>query len=108
MIAGLILAAGAGTRFGGSGERSKLLAELDGRPLVEHAIRVACAVTELERVVVVLGCRADELRARVDFGRAEAVECPDWERGQSASLRCGVEALEGARRCWCCWATRRS
>jgi len=32
LIAGLILAAGAGTRFG---DESKLLATLDGRPLVE-------------------------------------------------------------------------
>ena len=34
MIAGLVLAAGAGTRFGGA----KQLAELDGRPLLEHAL----------------------------------------------------------------------
>jgi molybdenum cofactor cytidylyltransferase len=93
MIAGLILAAGAGTRFG---EESKLLAELDGRPLVEHAIRAACAVPGLERIVVVLGSRSEEVRARVDFGRAEPVACAGWDRGQSESLRCGVAALAGA------------
>ena len=51
MIAGLILAAGAGTRFG---EEPKLLAPLDGRPLVEYAIRAQSDVDELEPIVVVL------------------------------------------------------
>ena len=93
MIGGLVLAAGAGTRFGSA---SKLLAELDGRPLVEHAIRAQCQVAELERVVVVLGSAAEEVRARVGFGRAEPVVCPDWAEGQAMSLRWGVQALAGA------------
>lgn len=87
---GLILAAGAGTRFGAE---PKLLAELDGRPLLEHAIRAQCAVPELERVVVVLGAHADAIRERVDFLRAEPVVCADWRDGQSASLRRGIAAL---------------
>jgi CTP:molybdopterin cytidylyltransferase MocA len=86
----LVLAAGAGTRFG---ERSKLLAELEGRPLLEHAVAAACAVSELERVAVVIGAAAEEILARVDFMRAEPVVCSDWNEGQSASLRCGIEFL---------------
>jgi CTP:molybdopterin cytidylyltransferase MocA len=86
----LILAAGAGTRFG---ERSKLLADLEGRPLLEHAVAAQCEVDELERVVVVLGASADEILARVDLMRAESVLCPRWSEGQSASLRCGIEFL---------------
>jgi molybdenum cofactor cytidylyltransferase len=94
VIAGLVLAGGAGTRFGSD---SKLLAELDGRPLLEHAIRAQCSVAELARVVVVLGSRASEIVARCDwFGQAEPIVCPDWADGQSASLRCGVRALAGA------------
>ena len=96
MIAGLILAAGDGSRFGS--ERSKLLADLDGRPLLEHAIAAACAVPELGRVVVVLGARADEIVSSVTFGRAEPVICPEWAQGQSASLRCGVRALAGVEK----------
>jgi CTP:molybdopterin cytidylyltransferase MocA len=93
VTAGLVLAAGAGTRVGID---SKLLAELDGRPLLEHAVAAQCAVAALDRVVVVLGSRADEIRAQVDFGRAEVVVCEQWHAGQSASLRCGASALRGA------------
>jgi CTP:molybdopterin cytidylyltransferase MocA len=89
----LILAAGGGTRFG---PEPKLLAELDGRPLLEHAVRAQCAVRELERVVVVLGAHAERLLERVDFDRAEPVVCETWSQGQAASLRCGVEELRGA------------
>jgi molybdenum cofactor cytidylyltransferase len=94
VIGGLILAAGDGSRFGGSG--SKLLAELDGHPLLQYAVNAQCAVPELERVVVVLGASAEELRQRIDFGRAETVLCADWEDGQAASLRCGVGAFPEA------------
>src|SRR5205823_3560593 len=44
VIGGLVLAGGAGTRFGGG---SKLVAELEGRPLLEHAVRAPCAVPEI-------------------------------------------------------------
>jgi molybdenum cofactor cytidylyltransferase len=100
VVAGIVLAAGGGTRFGAGPSTSpgatKLLAELAGRPLLQYAIEAQCGVAELERVVVVLGAAADEVRARVEFGRAQAVVCKDWADGQSASLRRGVEALGGA------------
>jgi molybdenum cofactor cytidylyltransferase len=95
VIAGLILAAGEGSRFG---PEPKLLAELHGRPLLEHAVRTQCAVPELERVVVVLGAHAEQLRERVDFGRASVVVCDHWHEGQAASLRRGLEALRDAQR----------
>ena len=92
---GLILAAGEGVRFG---EEPKLLAELEGRPVLEHAVRSQCAVTGLERVVVVLGANAAGIMARVDFVCAEPVICEDWREGIAASLRRGVEELDGAER----------
>ncbi len=93
--AGLVLAAGAGTRFG---SETKLLADLGGRPLLEHALAAPCAVPELERVVVVLGARAQEILAAVEFERAEPVICDRWVEGVAASLRCGVDALPGYER----------
>jgi CTP:molybdopterin cytidylyltransferase MocA len=93
--AGLILAAGEGARFG---EEPKLLADLEGRPVLEHAVRSQCSVGGLERVVVVLGANAAGIMAGVDFMCAEPVICEDWREGIAASLRCGVKALEGAER----------
>jgi CTP:molybdopterin cytidylyltransferase MocA len=93
MIAAVVLAADCGSRFGAA----KQLAELDGMPLLEHALRAVEAVPAIDRLVVVLGARADEVRAGVDFGSAEVVVCEDWEEGQAASLRCGIDAIDGAR-----------
>jgi CTP:molybdopterin cytidylyltransferase MocA len=89
LIGGLVLAAGAGTRFGAT----KQLALLDGRPLLEHAIR-AMKVSPVERVVVVLGAGADEVTAGVDAQGATMIVCSRWEEGQSASLACGLAELE--------------
>jgi molybdenum cofactor cytidylyltransferase len=89
--AGLILAAGAGTRFG---EQTKQLADLRGKPLLQHAVDAMNAA--LSRVVVVLGHDAEAIRAAVGFGPAEVVLCVDWARGQGFSLREGVAALADA------------
>ena len=70
MIGGLVLAAGAGTRFGGP----KQLAELDGRPLLEHALR-AMTASPVGRVVVVLGALVEEVTASVDLHGAEPCTC---------------------------------
>jgi CTP:molybdopterin cytidylyltransferase MocA len=93
VIAAVVLAAGSGSRFGKS---AKQLAELDGIPLLEHALRAVQAVPAIDRIVVVLGARAEEIRAGVDFGAAEVVVCERWADGQAASLRCGIEAVADA------------
>ena len=92
MIVGLVLAAGAGTRFGAT----KQLAELDGRALLQHAVDAANAAAGLDRVVVVLGHEADCVRAAIDPGRAEVVVATDWAEGQSGSLRVGLAAAGDA------------
>lgn len=94
-VAALVLAAGAGTRFG---TEPKLLADLGGRPLLEHVVAAAYPVEAVERIVVVLGDRAEEVFRHVDFLDAEVVRCRDWAAGQSASLRRGLEALEGTEK----------
>jgi molybdenum cofactor cytidylyltransferase len=88
VIGGLVLAAGAGTRFGGW----KQLAELDGQPVLEHAIR-AMTAAPVERVVVVLGAGAEEVIAGVKRHGAHFFVCQRWEEGQSASLACGLAEL---------------
>ena len=75
MVACVVLAAGASTRFGSPKQR--LLVE----PVLERVRR-----SSVDDVVVVLGAHELETSAR-------AVACPDWERGPGASLRCGLSAL---------------
>jgi molybdenum cofactor cytidylyltransferase len=88
LIGGLVLAAGAATRFGAQ----KQLAELDGVPLLEHALR-RMRSAPVGRVVVVLGAGADEIVAAVDLHGADPLVCSRWAEGQSASLACGLAEL---------------
>jgi CTP:molybdopterin cytidylyltransferase MocA len=88
LIGGLVLAAGAATRFGAP----KQLAELDGIPLLEHALRTMTAAP-VGRVVVVLGSGADEIAAAIDLHGVEPRVCSRWAEGQAASLACGLAEL---------------
>jgi molybdenum cofactor cytidylyltransferase len=87
-VGGLVLAAGDSQRFGGP----KQLAELDGRPLLEHVL-IAMSKAPLDRVAVVLGSHADEVREQVPLHGAQAVVCEGWQEGLGASLRAGAAAL---------------
>lgn len=92
MIAGCVLAAGTSSRFGAE---AKQLADLDGRPLLEHVLETLSR-TELDRVVVVLGAEVDRILDEVDLHGAEPVVCERWADGQSASLACGLAEVEDA------------
>jgi CTP:molybdopterin cytidylyltransferase MocA len=93
-VLGLVLAAGGSTRMG----RPKQLAELDGRPLLDHVLR-ALASAPVDRTVVALGAGADEVRARVDLGRAEPVVVEDWAAGMGHVLASAL-ARVGAQDDW--------
>jgi molybdenum cofactor cytidylyltransferase len=90
-VAAIILAAGESRRFGGA----KLLAPLDGRPLVQHVIDAANA-SSCEPVVIVVGAGADLLVAAARLGRASVVRNPDYATGQASSLRVGLAAAGAA------------
>jgi molybdenum cofactor cytidylyltransferase len=92
VIAAVVLAAGGSTRFGSP----KQLAELDGRPLLDHALDSVRDAPGIDRIIVVVGAAADEIRDGVDLAGAEVVEAPNWEEGISASLRAGVRAAADA------------
>jgi molybdenum cofactor cytidylyltransferase len=87
-VAGIVLAAGAGERFGGP----KQLARWKGRPLLSYALQAA-REGGLSPIVVVLGARQDDVRSAV--GQAVVVENPEWQDGQSTSVRAGLSAVEG-------------
>jgi molybdenum cofactor cytidylyltransferase len=88
-IAGVILAAGAARRFGAQ----KLLAPLDGRPLLQHVIDAANASC-LEDIVVVLGADAEAVAAGVQPGRARLVRNDEYSSGMASSLQAGLRALD--------------
>jgi len=92
MIAGVVLAGGGSTRFGSP----KQLAQLDGRPLLEHALGAVRSVPAIERIIVVLGAEAELISDAIDFEGCEVVVAEDWDEGISASLRAGVAALPDA------------
>jgi nicotine blue oxidoreductase len=94
-VPAVVLAAGAGRRFGGE---PKLLAELDGRPLLDHVLAAAAAAESVGRVVVVVGARGGDVRPVAERRGAEVVLCEAWSDGQAASLRCGLEAVAGAEK----------
>ncbi|OWA11907.1 4-diphosphocytidyl-2C-methyl-D-erythritol synthase [Streptomyces sp. CS113] len=90
-VAGLLLAAGGGRRLGG---RPKALLEHRGHPLVEHAVG-ALRAAGCARVHVVLGARAEDVRARAALDGCVLVDNPDWEQGMGSSLRAGLHSLTG-------------
>lgn len=84
----LILAAGAGQRFGGG----KLLATLAGRTVIR---RVAEAVLQggFAEVLVVTGAEHDVIRLALAGLDIRIIHAPDWAEGMAASLRTGIAAL---------------
>ncbi|MFE1168979.1 NTP transferase domain-containing protein [Nocardiopsis sp. NPDC058789] len=81
-MAGLLLAAGSGSRLG----RPKALVELAGERLVDRGVRTlsggGCAP-----VLVVLGA------ADTGVSGAVTVHNPDWSTGMGSSLRAGIDAM---------------
>ena len=88
-IGGVILAAGEARRFGSQ----KLLAPLEGRPLLQHVIDAANA-SSLEEIVVVLGADAEAVTAAIKPGRARLVRNDDHASGMASSLQMGLRALD--------------
>lgn len=88
MIAGLILAAGAGSRFGGP----KALALLHGVPLAQRAVTLL-RQGGCEPAHLVLGAGAAEVEQRSDLHGATIVHNPEWASGIGSSLRAGLASL---------------
>lgn len=87
-VAGLVLAAGAGRRFG----RPKALIELDGELLVERAANTLCDAG-CSPVHVVLGAAATEVHERAELSRFTTITNEQWSTGMASSLQCGLSSL---------------
>lgn len=90
-LVGILLAAGAGRRFGGA----KLLHRLpDGRPIgvaAATSLRPAC-----DRLLAVVRRADDELAALLAGAGCEIIVCPEAEAGMGHSLAAGVRASADA------------
>ncbi|MCW6509339.1 nucleotidyltransferase family protein [Lichenifustis flavocetrariae] len=92
--AAVILAAGQASRYrqAGGAEPTKLIAPLDGEPLVRHVVRSALASMARPVIVVTGHAASDLVDALIDL----PVVCthnPDFAQGLSTSLQVGVSAV---------------
>jgi len=81
VIAAIVLAAGAATRFGAPKQR-----------LLLDDVLARLAAASVDEIVVVEGAYPLEPPGSASQD-VRIVRCPEWERGPGASLRCGLAAL---------------
>ncbi len=89
--AGVLLAAGAGTRMG---RPKALVRDADGTSWLRRAA-TALGDGGCDPVVVVLGCEHEAARDLLTGLDVRAVLARDWAQGMGASLRAGLEAVPG-------------
>ncbi|GAW65369.1 molybdenum hydroxylase accessory protein, YgfJ family [Geoanaerobacter pelophilus] len=87
-VAGIILAAGEGTRMG----RTKQLLPFGGKSMLEWVVDSALAAS-LHRVVVVVGHQAERIVPLLEGRPVEVALNQEYRRGQSSSLKCGLRLL---------------
>ena len=87
-VAGVLLAAGAGRRFG----MPKALVRHRGRLFVETAAEVL-REAGCDPVIVVLGASAEHARVSAELPGTTVIDNPDWASGMGSSLRVGLAAL---------------
>lgn len=86
-VAGIVLAAGDGSRLGGC---AKALLPHRGRPLL-HTVTDALRGGGCGEIVVVVGAYGDAVAAACD-ATITVVTNPEWAEGMSTSLRVGIDA----------------
>src|SRR5690606_18360369 len=87
----LVLAAGAGSRFGAP----KQLARLHGQTLLQAAVARATGIAG-SAVTVVLGAHAAEVAPSLRGTGASILVNRQWQEGLASSLRAGVSQLPGS------------
>lgn len=92
-LAAIILAAGRSARYRAAGgpEASKLIALLDGKPLIRHAAEAALA-SRARPVIVVTGHARDAVASALSGLGVRLVDNPDFASGLASSLKAGIAA----------------
>ncbi len=95
LIAAIVLAAGLSSRMGSN----KLLAPIDGKPLVRHAVEAALG-SGCQSIIVVTGNGAADVERALSPLTPLFVKNRDYSKGLSSSLKCGLgqvpESYDGA------------
>jgi molybdenum cofactor cytidylyltransferase len=89
-VVGLIMAAGRSERFDPTGERSKLLADIDGMPTLGLSISSMTAVLDDVIVVVRRGIQREAIESIVKAFGAQSVICEDAASGMGHSIAWGI------------------
>jgi len=74
----------------------KPLLQIEGANYLEHLLAKLVRVGT-DPVVVVLGCKAQDVRARTDTGDAVVIENARWEQGMLSSIQAAVLLLRQRR-----------
>ncbi len=90
-IGSIILAAGNGSRF--QAEQHKLLVRLNGKAIIRYSAEKALQAGFLP-VVVVLGYQKDDILVQLQGLPVLCIENPDWQSGQSTSLKKGIDLIQ--------------
>ena len=96
-VEAVILAAGEAKRFRRSPDETKLVAELDGKPIVRHVAEAALA-SRAHPVLVVTGHAHEQVSSALDGLMLEWIHNRDPGAGLSASLKLAVRALPDTAR----------
>ena len=92
-IAGIILAAGMSKRMGST----KQLIQLNGKYLLEWVVSAAVE-SDLEKIYLVLGHQSEQILCKLSHlsqtPKIKALYNPDFKKGMSSSVRCGLSAAQ--------------
>ena len=87
-IAAIILAAGQAERMG----RTKQLLPWKGKPLIWHVAQAA-SDEWINEVIIVIGAKGELVKESLSDLDVQFVNNPDWQLGQSTSLKAGLSAV---------------
>lgn len=84
----MVLAAGRGTRMG----RQKQTLPIDGKPMLARVLETL-SKSEVDKVIVVLGARAAEVRRKVKFEKETVIVNRAFGGGIAGSLKAGLASV---------------
>ena len=94
MIVAVVLSAGESSRMG----RAKALLPIEGQTFIERIVG-ALKQGGIERIIVVLGFNAEEIRRQIVGLPVEILVNPHYKRGQLSSLQVALRHLDADKSC---------